>query len=379
MAALVLVTMVGCSRGPDAPALRAEVQGKLDQRFKPGLFELVALRRQGRAPLPASESGGSRLAVYFNATLKVPREYDFGNWEGLSSGTLAQVLGATEKGIIGVKTGQTRPGELIRVYGSSTYRWADGRGQGGGPPPSGVAQVAAPGDAAPPSRSRQLIDRLAALVEIPPPGVSPQDEQMITEELERAVQAITARRDRRQHIYVVAGGPDAGEYQPIVRSMIGRAARLHSKVKVSSLATSGSVGNARLIGSRHADFAICSRTWPRWRRRATVPSRRAAPSRRSGRWAACSRSRCTSWSRRRRGSGRSRTCAGSAWRSARGIPARGPMPSRSWGRTDSPRRTWPGCPTTASKPRPAGCAPAKSTPSSPPSARPPGRCSASPR
>jgi TRAP transporter TAXI family solute receptor len=257
--ALVVGAMLvaGCSRGPDAPALRAEVQGKLDQRFKRGLFELVALRRQGSAPLPGS-GDARRLAVYFNATLKLTREYDFGNWEGLSSGTLAQVLGATEKGIIGVRTGQaqTRPGELIRVYGSSTYRWADGQWQGVDATPPGLVAAATPGDAAPPSRSKQLIDRLAAMVDIPPPGVNPQDEQMISEELERAVQAITARRDRRQHVYVIASGPDGGEYQPIVRSVIARAARLHAKVKVSSLATSGSVENARLIGSRHADYAL---------------------------------------------------------------------------------------------------------------------------
>jgi TRAP transporter TAXI family solute receptor len=259
VAAFLLATMLtaGCSRGPDAPALRAEVQGKLDQRFKPGLFELVALRRQGSAPLPASDSGNSRLAVYFNATLKLTREYDFSNWEGLSSGTLAQILGATEKGIIGVKAGETRPGELIRVYGSSTYRWADGRWQGVDATTPGVVKTnAAPGDAAPPSRSKQLIDRLAALVEIPPPGVNPQDEQIVSEELERAVQAITARRDRRQHINVIASGPDGGEYQPIVRAVIARASRLDSKIKMQSLATPGSVENARLIGSRHADYAL---------------------------------------------------------------------------------------------------------------------------
>ena len=76
----LVVTAVGCSRGPDATALRREVQGKLDQHFKPGLFELVGLRRQGSAPLPASEPGRKRLAVYFNATLKLTQGYDFGDW-----------------------------------------------------------------------------------------------------------------------------------------------------------------------------------------------------------------------------------------------------------------------------------------------------------
>jgi TRAP transporter TAXI family solute receptor len=256
-AALVLMTVaVGCSRGPDAPALRAEIQRKLDQRFKPGLFELVGLKRQGSAPLPASETGTKRLAVYFNATLKLTQGYDFGNWEGLSAGTLAHVLGATEKGIIGVKTAETRPGEAIRVYGSSTYELAGDRWQSVEATTAGVTRTAAPGDAAPPTRSRQLIDRLAALVDLPPPGPGPQDEEVISEELDRALRAITARRERRQHVYVFASGPEEGEYHPIVESAIARVTRLGEKIKVRNLATRGSLENARLIGTKEVDYAL---------------------------------------------------------------------------------------------------------------------------
>lgn len=256
-ASILLATVAtGCSRGPDAAALRTEVQAKLDHRFKPGLFEIVGLKRQGSAPLPAAESGASRLAVYFNATLELTRAYDFGNWESLSPGTLAQVLGATEKGIYGVKAGANRSGELIRIYGSSTYEWRGDRWQGVDATAPSVVRPAAPGDAAPPSRSKQLIDRLAALVDIPPPGINPQDEAMISEELERAVQAITVRRDQRRHVRVVASGPDGGEYQPIARSLIARASRLDTKVQIRSFSTHGSVQNARLIGARQADYAF---------------------------------------------------------------------------------------------------------------------------
>src|SRR5215510_12019364 len=179
---MVVVMAAACSRGPDATALRSEIKTKLDQRFKPGLFELVGLRRQGSAPLPDSDSGVSRLAVYYNATLKLTQGYDFGSWEGLSPGTLAQVLGATEKGIFGVKAGETRPGDEIRVYGSSTYEWTGNQWQSVEAASAGVSKASAPGDAAPPSKSKQLIDRLAALVDIPPPGVPADDDQVIAEE-----------------------------------------------------------------------------------------------------------------------------------------------------------------------------------------------------
>jgi TRAP transporter TAXI family solute receptor len=258
LAALVVLAVIGigCSRGPDATALRAEVQAKLDQRFKPGLFELVGLRRQGSAPLLGSEAGARRLAVYFNATLKLNQGYDFGNWEGLSPATLAHVLGATEKGILGVTAGESRPGEVIKVYGSSTYEWSGDRWRGVEVTTAGVARAADPGNAAPPSPSRQLIDRLAAMVDIPPPGVGPQDEAVITEELDRALRAITARRERRRHVYTFASGPEEGEYHPIAAALVARVAKLDAAIKVRNVATQGSVENARLVGSKEADYAL---------------------------------------------------------------------------------------------------------------------------
>ena len=257
MALLALLTATAsCSRGPDAGDLRAEVKGKLDQHFKPGLFELVGLRRQGSSPLPASDTGKKRLAVYYNATLKLNQGYDFGDWEGLSPGTLAQVLGATEKGIYGVKAGESRPGEVIKVYGSSTYEWTGDRWQSVDAATPGVAKVRAPGDASPSSRSKQLIDRLAALVDIPPPGVAPYEEEIISDELDHAIRAITTRRDRRKRVYPFASGPEDGEYYPIAESVIARIAQLDAKIRVRNLATQGSVENARLIGAKEADYAL---------------------------------------------------------------------------------------------------------------------------
>jgi TRAP transporter TAXI family solute receptor len=256
-AVIVLATAaVGCSRGPDAGALRAEVQEKLEQRFKPGLFEFAGLRRQGSAPLPGAEGGAARLAVYFNATLKLSQGYDFGDWEGLSPATLAQVLGATEKGIIGLASGENRSGAVIRVYGSSTYEWAGDRWRSVDVTTAGVSRPAEPGNAAPTSQSKQLIERLAAMVDIPPPGPGPLDEALISEELERALRAITVRRERRKHVFVLGSGPESGEYHPIAEAVVARVAKLDDKVKVRNLATEGSVANARLIGTREADYAL---------------------------------------------------------------------------------------------------------------------------
>jgi TRAP transporter TAXI family solute receptor len=254
--AVVILLAAGCSRGPDASALRTEVQGKLDQRFKPGLFALTGFRRQGSAPLPATDSGAKRLAVYFNATLRLTQGYDFGGWEALSPATLAQVLGATDKGIFGLKAGESRPGEVVQVYGSSTYEWAGDRWRSVDAAPAGVTRPPEPGNAAPTSQSKQLIERLAAMVDIPPPGVPPADEALISEELERALRAITARRERRKHVLTVASGPEAGEYHPIATAVVRRAGTLDRAVKIRNAETAGSVENARLIGTKDADYAL---------------------------------------------------------------------------------------------------------------------------
>jgi TRAP transporter TAXI family solute receptor len=252
----VAVMAVGCSRGPDAPALRTEVQGKLDQRFKPGLFGLAGFRRQGSAPLSGSEDGSKRLAVYFNATLRLNQGYDFSDWEGLSPATLAQVLGATEKGIYGLKAGDNRPGDVIQVYGSATYEWSGDRWRSVDATASGAARMPQPGNAAPPSPSRQLIDRLAAMVDIPPPGVPPADEAVIAEELDRAVRAISARRERRKHVSTVASGPEAGEYHRVAAALVARVVQHHQAIKLRNAETSGSVQNARLIATKEADYAL---------------------------------------------------------------------------------------------------------------------------
>ena len=152
---VLLLLLAACSRGPDQAALRSQVQGQIDKSFKPGLLELSALKRQGSSPLPAAESGAPRVVVYYNATLKLREGYDFKDWEGLSPATLAQVLGAREKGVLGVKAKESQPGDLLRVYGSGTYERAGDKWVAVASAGRDVSPAPAdPGNAAAASRSR---------------------------------------------------------------------------------------------------------------------------------------------------------------------------------------------------------------------------------
>ena len=57
----------GCARAVDEAQVSTDLQARLDRDLKPGLFTLAGLRREGSAPMPASESdrkASSRLPLY---------------------------------------------------------------------------------------------------------------------------------------------------------------------------------------------------------------------------------------------------------------------------------------------------------------------------
>jgi TRAP transporter TAXI family solute receptor len=247
--------LVGCARGPDEATLRREVQEKLTKQVKDGLLELTSLGRKGSAPLPSGEQGTKRLVVYYNAALRFRQDYDFGGWEKLSPASLSYALGATEKGLFGVKP-QNRAGDVLYVYGSSTYEWSGDAWKSVVPAGAAVATAPDPENTAPPSRSKQLIDKLAAMVNLPPPGRDPVQEAVIAEELDRATENIERRLARRQHVYTFASGPHGGEYARFGAALVASLKKVRPQVAVRHVETEGSVQNAWLLARGEADYAI---------------------------------------------------------------------------------------------------------------------------
>ena len=253
---LALLSLVGCARGPDEAALRREVQEKLTKQVKEGLLEVASLGRKGSAPLPSGEQGTKRLVVYYNAVLRFRQDYDFGGWEKLSPASLGYALGATEKGLVGIKP-QNRAGDVMYVYGTSTYEWSGGAWRSVAAAPGGAVTAAPdPENTAPPSRSKQLIDKLASMVNLPPPGVDPRQDEVISDELDRATKNIQRRLARRQHVYTIASGPPGGEYARFGAALVASVKRLRPEVAVRSVETEGSVQNAWLLARGEADYAI---------------------------------------------------------------------------------------------------------------------------
>jgi TRAP transporter TAXI family solute receptor len=254
LVALAFVVAAGCARGADQERLQADLQEKLNRDLKPGLFEVVAVRRQGSAPLSAGANGARRVVVYFNATLRLAEDYGLGGWDQLGPSSITFALGATDKGIFGLKA-EGRAGDLVRAHGSAVYEQADGGWIPGTMDPATPAQTVPTSETEPPSRSKQLIDSLAALVDLPPPGVPPQQDEIIAEELARASENIERRVKRRDHMFTVATGPADGEYARFGAALITAVNELAPTVRLRGRHSEGSVENAWLLSGGEVDYA----------------------------------------------------------------------------------------------------------------------------
>jgi len=254
---ILIVFIAGCTRGPDEAALKTQVQERIDKTFKPGLLELAALKRQGSSPLPAVASGAPRVLVYYNATLRLREGYDFKDWEGLSPATLAQVLGGKERGVFGVKVKENQPGDLLRVYGSGTYersgeRWTAVAGADRDVTPA----PADPGNAAAATNAKRYLDRVAAVINVGPPGIDARSDTIVSEELDHALRAINRRRARAQDLLTFASGPPGGEYARVVEAILGTMAKSRRRAPVIGVETEGSIENALLLGRGQADYGL---------------------------------------------------------------------------------------------------------------------------
>jgi len=254
-AVLVAIAAAGCARAADEARLETDLKTRLDRDLAPGLFDVVALRREGSAPAPAGESGAPRVVVYFNATLRLARDYTFGAWDQLGPSSVAYALGATDKGVFGLQS-QNRSGDTVRAYGSALYEETPDGWNAIASAPSDTAAAPETEGTGPSLRSKQLIDQLAAMVNLPPPGVTQQQDAIIAEELARASESIERRVQRRAHTFTVATGPEGGEYARFARSMMEAVNAAAPDVKLRLRTTEGSVDNILILSRGEADYAI---------------------------------------------------------------------------------------------------------------------------
>lgn len=250
---LVLLALLGCAcaRGPDSAGLEQDVQARLDALFGRPVLVLKALRRQGSAPLVAAGDGTRQAIVYYNAVLEFAEAYDPSDWEGLSPQVIASALGATDAGVVGFGSDRMAPGAELRAYGSLIYR-RDGDRWRVTDLQAGWTPAQRPVGATARSRADELIERLSQVMAASPRSGETTD-QIVAEELDRALQRIQLQLDTGSRRIVVATGPAGGEY---ARFMASLQRRLAQPEVLAVATTSGSVDNAFLVEQGKARFGL---------------------------------------------------------------------------------------------------------------------------
>ena len=263
--AAAVLALAGCARQPDAEFVRQAVQQQLDAALGGRVLQIEQFRRAGSQQV----AGRDARLVYFDAELRLTRDYDFTQWDAHNVSTLASLLGAGPKGIVGLKADGNRAGDLLGLHGSAAFA-----SEGGtawlllptdparelvpidSPAAAGALVRARAKESPEPTPTEAALARLDALVTThDTPRVSPaKRDAIVTEALDEAYRTVQARLARAADTIVVAAGAEGGAYAEVARALQERARRAGTPLEV--LSSDGSVGNIKLLYDGSAQFAL---------------------------------------------------------------------------------------------------------------------------
>ena len=78
--------------------------------------------RRGSQSDTKAPAGETRRIVYFDAELKLERDFDFGAWDSPGVAGIVSALGAGPKGIVGITSGGNKAGDVVRAHGTALYK-----------------------------------------------------------------------------------------------------------------------------------------------------------------------------------------------------------------------------------------------------------------
>lgn len=254
--ALLLVfglALAGCDKGPDAEATKAVLQERLGAALKPPVTNVESFRRVGSGPLPATADGKARRIVYYNAVLKLNQDVNFASWNGLNASAFAALLGATERGVTGIKQNGNKSGDELRVHGTATFVDDNGTWQAVPWVSPQVGAASPENNTGLPSEAKQQLDRVQDLL-TGGGGTHAARNAIVADELAKAYGWMQLRLDRVDRAFVLAGGQTGGEYADIADLIASQLGGHGLDARV--VATGGSFENARLIHERLADIGL---------------------------------------------------------------------------------------------------------------------------
>src|SRR5262245_34093835 len=219
-AALVMLVAAGCGRGPDTDALKTGVGERIAQALPPATVSVAAFARRGSQSDTKAPAGETRRIVYFDAELKLERDFDFGAWDAPGVAGLVSALGAGPKGLTGVTSGGNKAGDVVRVHGTALYRQDGGRW-------AVVTTGAFRPTVAPayatnaPQGAAAILDAMRKVTDSVVRDASPEQIAIVEEELTAAHASIRARLARATDGYAIAAGPEHGQYVRLALALAG--------------------------------------------------------------------------------------------------------------------------------------------------------------
>jgi TRAP transporter TAXI family solute receptor len=250
LSALLLVVLAGCGGGPDREALQAGVKQRLAEALPAGTLTLADLERRGSQADNKAPAGETRRTVYYDAELRLERDFDFGAWDGPGVAGLVSALGAGPKGISGIISGGNKAGDVLRAHGTALYkrdagRWVAVASGAFRPAPAPAYATNEPQGAA------AILEAMRSVVESVPRDASPAQRAVIDQELNAAYASIRARLARAADGYGIAAGPENGQYL-----RFARAASDDARAKTVPLITRGGEENLRLLREGKVSLAL---------------------------------------------------------------------------------------------------------------------------
>jgi TRAP transporter TAXI family solute receptor len=238
----LLVLLAGCGRGPDADALKRDVEARLSQALPSGTVTVAEFVRRGSQADTRAPAGETRRVIYYDAYLRLERDFDFGAWDSPGMAGLISALGSGPKGVTGVAAGGNRAGDMVRARGTALYKregndWVSVAAAGHRPEAAPAYATSAPREGA-----AAILEAMRRTIDSVPKGASPAEMAVIEQELAVAHATIRARLARAAEGYAIAAGAEQGQYLRFARALAGLGG-----ARFVPLVTPGGEENLRLL------------------------------------------------------------------------------------------------------------------------------------
>lgn len=243
--------LVGCGTGPDGSALEKDVRDRLIQAVPADTLTLLSFERRGSQADTKAPTGETRRILYFDVELKLERDHDFGAWDSPGVAGIVSALGVAPKGMIGISSGGNKAGDVVRAHGTALYRREDKQWLpvvSGGYAPASAPDYAA---TAPEGSTAEFLKSMRKIAEAIPGNIPTPTRRIIERELEYAQASIQSALARAEAGYIVAAGPEHGQYLRFARAL-----PIDESSKMVALVTQGGEENLRMLRDGRVQLAI---------------------------------------------------------------------------------------------------------------------------